>query len=113
MLKHLKERLRHLCSRKRRHVVDDEEGNSLQSQFESLQCFPLHLFFSCVTVQNRQRFGLGQANFACDLGQNMVPTYVTTFREIGPEEGFREVILRDSVVRPTKAADGRPAYSAS
>jgi len=29
LLKHLKERMRHLCSRKRRHVVNDEEGNSL------------------------------------------------------------------------------------
>jgi hypothetical protein len=34
-----------------------------------------------------------KANFACDLGQNIVSTYVTTFGEIGPEEGFRKIIL--------------------
>jgi hypothetical protein len=28
LLKHLKEHMRHLCSRKLRHVVNDEEGNS-------------------------------------------------------------------------------------
>jgi hypothetical protein len=36
---------------------------------------------------------MGQTNFACDLGQNIVSTYVATFGEIGPEEGFREMIL--------------------
>ena len=85
--------MRHLCSRKRRHVVNDEEGNSLQSKLESLQSFPLHFFFSCVAVQKHNRFGLRKANFGCDLGQNIVSTYVATFGEIGPEECFREMIL--------------------
>src|SRR5258708_32775312 len=93
LLKHFKERPRHLCSRKRRQVVNDEEGNPLQSKLESLQCFLLHLFFSFVPVQKYNLFGLRKANFGCDLGQNIVSTYVATFGEIGPEECFREMIL--------------------
>jgi hypothetical protein len=34
-----------------------------------------------------------KANFGCDLGQNIVSTYVATFGEIGPEECFREMSL--------------------
>jgi hypothetical protein len=80
--------LRHLCARERRQAINDEEGNSLKAQLESLLCLLIHFFSACFAVQKCPRIDSGKAHFRGDFSQNVVSTNVTTFGEISPEECF-------------------------